>query len=232
MTTDRARKILPNHATALIALIEAYVGQAWIEDLDLSTLRSETVEHVGDRGDQRINDLVWSVRTKGRGQVQLYFMFEFQSSRDPEMPVRMLSYTALFLQRWIRPHPGRSGNLPRVIGIVPSSGAVPWEGPRNIKELFGAVPEALAAFQPSMEFLAIEERLDPGLPAAERNLMQAVFRVERSRTKEEAVAALAHLRDCVDGETEPGLDRFLSEWLEEDCLPTAVERFKPLGSRR
>ena len=61
--------------------------------------------------------------------------------------------------------------------------------------------------------------------------MQAVFRVERSRTKEEAVAALAHLRDCVDGETEPGLDRFLSEWLEEDCLPTAVERFKPLGHK-
>jgi hypothetical protein len=68
-------------------LLEGFVGGAWLNDLDFSTLARVSDHYTTDDLRSRADDIVWRVRC---GDRQLYLLLEFQSRPELFMPVRVL----------------------------------------------------------------------------------------------------------------------------------------------
>ena len=125
--------------------------------LDLSSLRQLPTELVSDNLLKRHADLLWQVDYR-EGNSQLYVIvdIEFQSSRDPTMPLRMLTYAALIyesLWRGAKLHT-ESYRLPAVVPLVIYTGKEPWQVPQKVDALMG--PD-LKELRPSFQYLLIDE---------------------------------------------------------------------------
>jgi predicted transposase YdaD len=80
------------------------------------------------------SDLLFSARLRMGKPKLVYFLLEHQSTRDPKMPLRMLSYQNRIWDRFAREHP--RAWLPPVIAVLVSHVPGGWTGARAFEELF------------------------------------------------------------------------------------------------
>ncbi len=212
---DPGYKSLFSHPTMVEELLRGFVRQDWIERLDFSTLERMGNSFVSGDLRERHSDLIWRLRLRGDqdGWVYLYLLLEFQSTSDPFMAVRLLTYVGLLLEEIIRKEKLKPGDrLPAVLPLVLHNGKHRWRAPLRLESHFAPVPKDLRRYLPRLTYLLLDERrLDLDRPELKRNLTAALFRVESNETPEALPGLYQDLDDRLRFEGS-ALQRTIQTW--------------------
>ena len=158
-------------------LFRGFVRESWVEDLDFTTLERVNESFTSDGLEQRHADMVWRLRSKskGKGWFYVFFLLEFQSTPNPFMAVRLLSYVSLLYSGLMRanavtPQEG----LPAVISMVLYNGKGPWRAATDLASLYRSVPSGCIPYLPQLTYILIDEnRLSPEELALAENRVAA-----------------------------------------------------------
>jgi predicted transposase YdaD len=127
----------PAHAAALLRdLMPAAIRKA----VAWNTLACQPGSFVDKRLVDHHSDLVFSARLRTGNPELVYFLLEHQSTGDPAMPQRMLSYQSRIWDRFVEHHP--RARLAPVIAVLVSHVPGGWTAARAFEELFD--PDVLA----------------------------------------------------------------------------------------
>jgi len=198
---DKAYKYLFSHPEMVEQLLEGFVDEAWVKDLDFSGLVNVEKSFITDDFKGRESDVIWKLPFKGR-DLYLYLLIEFQSAPDRFMALRVLNYLCLFYLDYLKERKSKGGlpaTLPPVFPIVLYNGDRPWNCPDNINELIEEHP-FLRAYYPNFRYRPIIER-DYSIKEllGIRNTVAALFALENSR-KEDYEGIIGSLADSIGGE--------------------------------
>ena len=144
------------------SLLEDFVPQEIVVDLDVSTLERCASSYVSDTLRERHDDMVWRIRWKQDKWCYLVLMLEFQSSADPWMALRITSYTCLLLQDLIKAENIKADEgLPPVFPIVIYNGNREWTAAQEVSELFAPMPKCLQVYRPQQKYFLLDEGAVP-----------------------------------------------------------------------
>ncbi len=216
---DHAYKLLFSHAEMVRDLLEGFVKEGWLSQLDYASLEKVAGSYVSDDLRERSDDVVWRVRW-GEDWIYVYLLLEFQSTVEAYMAVRILTYIALLYQDLIRTRQLSSdGRLPPVLAIVLYNGAARWRAPEELAALIQPGPRALERYQPRARYLLIDEsRYGQDELAPLRNLVAALFRLENSRSEAEVLGVLRLLINWLKLPEQASLRRAFVVWINRVIL--------------
>jgi predicted transposase/invertase (TIGR01784 family) len=122
---DNSYRNFFSHPRMVKDLLEGFVHEDWVAQLDFDTLEPVQASFVSEDLKRRENDVIWRVRCKEEW-LYIYLLIEFQSQPDPWMALRMLVYVSLLYQRLERTRELTThGRLPPVFET--RSHGPPWE---------------------------------------------------------------------------------------------------------
>ncbi len=158
-------------------LLEGFVGGEWLRAVDFSTLERVSDAYVTDDLRARADDIIWRVRC---GERYVYLLLEFQSSDEPFMAVRVLTYVGLLYQDLIKAQKiPREGLLPSVLPVVLYNGAARWRAAENVSSLLYESRDGLEQYGPELRYLVIDEgAYDEQWLTLSDNLVAMLFRLE------------------------------------------------------
>ena len=144
----------PEDAAALLReLLPAGIREAIAWD----TLDHEPGSFIDRALSDRHNDLLFSARLRTGEPGLVFLLLEHQSTEDPAMPQRMLSYQSRIWDRFRKERPGV--RLPPIIGVLVSHAPGGWTVARSFEELFDpdvlALP-GLAALMPRFSMIVLD----------------------------------------------------------------------------
>lgn len=193
---DHSYKLLFSHPEMVQDLLTGFVKEAWVAELDFTTLEKVSGSYVADELREREDDIIWRVRW-GEDWLYIYLLLEFQSSIDRFMAVRIMSYLGLLYQDLIRQQAlTPSGRLPPVLPVVLYNGEERWMAAQNVADLVERVPGGLERYRPDLAYLLLDEGAlvsDPEWSETTRNVAAALFRLEHNRDEQDMLAVLARL---------------------------------------
>jgi len=210
---DTGYKLLFSHPEMVRDLLTGYLGGAWLEQADFNTLERVNASYVSDTERQRHDDMVWRLRV-GQQWVWVYLLLEFQSEPDPWMALRMMVYVGLLSQHLVNEGELQDRHLPTVVPMVLYNGAAAWKSATDVANCYGPSLPGLEPYRPRLLYHLIDEarlKLHP-LPEM-RNLAEALFRLERSRTPADIAQVLGALGQFLQGEAMQPLRRTISVWV-------------------
>jgi len=180
---DRGYKLLFSDPTLVEELLRGFLPGTWTDKLDFTTLERMGGSFVSADLRERHSDLIWRLRLRGEeggGWVYVYLLLEFQSTVDPFMALRLLTYTGLLLEEIVRKEKLKPGDrLPAVLPLVLYNGDRRWRAPLRLESLFVPVPKELKRYLPRLTYHLVDERrLDLNRLELQENLTAALFRVE------------------------------------------------------
>ena len=197
---DASYKLLFSAPEVVRDLVLGFIPDDWLHSLDYTTLEKIPGSYVTDDLRGRADDVVWRVKADGEW-VYLYLLIEFQSTADPWMAVRIMSYLGLLYQDLIRRGevlPGR--RLPPVLPIVLYNGASAWRAATDIAELIPKAPGLVAQHLPKLQYLLIDEnRYTDAELATLHNLVAAIIRVEHPESEQALLQLIERLNEWLDG---------------------------------
>jgi hypothetical protein len=193
---DASYKLLFSAPEVVRDLVLGFIPDDWLHSLDYTTLEKIPGSYVTDDLRGRADDVVWRVKADGEW-VYLYLLIEFQSTADPWMAVRIMSYLGLLYQDLIRRGealPGR--RLPPVLPIVLYNGASAWRAATDIAELIPKAPGLVAQHLPKLQYLLIDEnRYTDAELATLHNLVAAIIRVEHPESEQALLQLIERLNE-------------------------------------
>ena len=194
-------------------LLRAFLPGEVLAELDFSTLRKLPAEYVSDELLQRHGDCVWRIRWRGRW-LYLLVLLEFQSTDEPRMALRILTYTSLLYQELVRSDALEARErLPAVLPVVLYTGEARWRAAVEVGELIAPVGPELAPYQPSQRYLVVDERHAGAEDLPGRNLMGAVLGLEQSRGPEDLERVVEKLVEWLRDPRDDGLKRAFTDWV-------------------
>jgi predicted transposase/invertase (TIGR01784 family) len=223
MEHDASYKLLFSHARMMEDLLQGFVRETGVRDVDFTTLERVSDSHISDDLRSRRDDLIWRVRW-GADWLYIYLLLEFQSTVDQYMAARLLVYVGLLYQALIRAGQlPASGKLPPVIPIVLYNGRGRWTAPRDIADLLEPFPESVRQYSPRLRYVLLDEgRYTEHELALLRNLVAALFRLENSREPEDVQRVLGALIDWLRAPQDDSLRRAFTVWLRRVLLPARL----------
>ncbi|HKI06624.1 MAG TPA: Rpn family recombination-promoting nuclease/putative transposase [Thermoanaerobaculia bacterium] len=221
---DHAYKLLFSHAEMVADLLRGFVHEDWVADLDFTTLEKVDASFVNDDLTAREGDLVWRLRWGGGRWLYVYLLLEFQSTVDPFMAVRVMTYLGLLYQTLIREKLlTLEGRLPPVLPLVLYNGAVAWGAAQDVDELVERLPGAPDSYRPRCRYLLLDENRIAGSELGGlRNLAAALFRLEKSRGLEEVREVVAALVEWLKNPEQAMLRQAFGIWLSKVLLPARM----------
>ena len=122
-------------------------------------------------------------------------LLEFQSTIDPFMAVRLLTYAGLLLEEILRKEKLKPGaEIPVVLPVVLYNGRLPWRAPLDLASLSIEAPESLLDHLPRLRYLLLDEkRLDLDRPELSRNTIASLFRIETCKEPAEVPRLIREL---------------------------------------
>ena len=216
---DPAYKRLFSQPRMVQDLMRGFVAPDWSDALDFSTLKPVPASFVSHRLRQRHGDLVWQVRFRD-DWLYLLLLLEFQSTIEPAMAVRVLTYTSLLYEKLIddgvlREH----GKLPPVLPIVIYNGSKRWTAAEDVAAMIAFGGKALAPYQPSLRYYLLDEGRAGEDDLPRRNLVSALVALETNRKREQAPVLLAALIERLRELGDVELTRVFQEWVEQVLVP-------------
>ena len=195
-------------------LLRGFLPGDWLAELDFSTLRKLPTEYVSDELLKRHGDCVWRMRRRRGEWLYLLVVLEFQSTAEPWMALRILTYTSLLYQELVRNDVlDAGGRLPPVLPIVLYNGDSRWKAAVEVGELIAPVGPELAPYQPSQRYIVVDERHVGAEDLPGRNLMRAVLGLEQSRTPEDVVRVAGLLVEWLRDPRDDGLKGAFTDWV-------------------
>ena len=186
---DAAWKLLFSYPEMVRGLLTGFLPSEWVSDLDLSAMTRQSEGQVSDDGRERHPDRVWEV-SLGGGPGSVLVTFEFQSTVDRTMAVRVLVYTAMLYQDRLR---RSSADLPPVLPIVVYYGSEEWKVGEEVAELCAAPGAPRAPYQPSQRHFVLDVGGYTGPLPGGRNWMAELIRLARTPDPEVVAAELRNI---------------------------------------
>lgn len=210
---DTGYKLLFSHPEMVRDLLTGYMPGAWLQQADFSTLERVNASYVSESERQRHDDMVWRLKV-GKQWVWVYLLLEFQSEPDPWMALRMMVYVGLLSQHLVREGELHHGLIPSVVPIVLYNGATPWKSPTDVADCYGPSLPGLESYRPRLPYHLVDEARLKLHPMQEmRNLAEALFRLERSRTPHDIAEVLRTLGAVLQGPDMQPLRRTITIWV-------------------
>ena len=219
---DHSYKLMFSHKQMVRDLLTGFVKEAWVEQLDFNQMEQVSGSYITDELRDREDDMIWRIWWRDRW-LYVYLLLEFQSSEDKHMAVRIMSYLGLLYQDLIRQDAFTpSGKLPPVLPIVLYNGEKRWTAAQNVADLVEPVPGGLERYRPHLSYLLIDEGAivdAPGWTDETRNIVAAIFRIEKHRDENDVSDAMGHLADWLNGPEQASLRRAIIVWFYRVFLP-------------
>jgi predicted transposase YdaD len=226
---DSAYKSLFSNADVVRSVMLDVIQDEWVHDLNWATLEPFDASFISKKLVRRHSDLIWRVQLQAPSQDQerqerqeprwlyVYLLFEFQSSVDPYMAVRMMSYTALLYERLIGQRvDGKKfkGKLPAVLPMVIYNGEARWRAPCNVADLIEPCAGGLQAWRPSMSHLVLDLLHLPSARAiAPGSLIGAIIDFEQAPDPEHIDALVGQLSQQLIGPKREHLREAFASWI-------------------
>ena len=135
MEHDASYKLLFSHARMVEDLLRGFVREAWVREVDFTSLERVSGSYVSEDLRDREDDMIWRVRW-GADWLYIYLLLEFQATVDRYIAVRFMVYVGLLWQSLIQARTlSPSGKLPPVVPIVLYNGRRRWTAPRDVAAL-------------------------------------------------------------------------------------------------
>ena len=176
---DSRYKLLFSHPTILKQLLENFVHEPFVKELDFSTSERVDKSFVTKHFQKKESDLIYKIKFRGK-YVYIYILIEFQSTVDAFMALRMLRYICEFYEHLTSTEIKR---LPGVFPILLYNGSAKWTAKLNIQELIHKdIPEK---FVPNFSYYPIiENEISKETLLEIKNALSAIFYIETSDAEE------------------------------------------------
>jgi predicted transposase/invertase (TIGR01784 family) len=197
-------------------LLRGYVREPWVDELDFASLEKVNAGYVSDDLRQREDDVVWRVRL-GPRWIYLYLLLEFQSTVEPFMAVRLLTYIGLLYQDLIRQGLATE-RLPPVLPIVIYNGERRWTAATELADLIEPMPAALRRYQANLHYWLLDEGRLPESALPAENPVTALLLLERSQAPAEMLRALDLVLRWLDAGEQRSLRRAFAIWVQRALL--------------
>ncbi len=210
-----------SHPRMVEDLLQGFVHEDWVAQLDFSTLEPVQASFVSEDLKRREDDVIWRVRCRDQW-LYVYLLIEFQSQPDPWMALRMLVYVGLLYQQLVRNGElSAQGRLPPVFPLVLYNGIRAWQGSETLGELIEPAPGSLGRYQPGLSYLLLDEGRvgDVTLVAEQGNMAGALMQLENSRAPEEVRRGIQLLVRWLHAPEQVSLRRAFTVWLARVLLP-------------
>lgn len=209
---DSGYKQLFSHPDMVRDLLTGFVPGPWLQSARFDTLERVNASYVSESDRQRHDDMVWRLRV-GPHWVWVYLLLEFQSQDDPWMAVRMMVYVGLLAQHLIQEKQLDGGRLPAMIPLVLYNGPRPWKAPTDLGQCFAPSLPGLAKFRPQLMYHLIDEaRLQLSPSHDIRNMVEALFKLERSTGSDEIIQLILAAGKALQAPEQKALQRTLDLW--------------------
>lgn len=172
---DIRYKKLFSHPQLIKELLESFVHEDFVKDLDFSTLKRLDKSFITDDFKEKESDLIYSISFKGT-PVYIFLLMEFQSSVDRFMALRFLRYICEFYQSLDK---GNMEKLPAVFPLLLYNGDDKWTAETRFENLV----EKLIPGQyiPNFEYFKVaENEFSSDVLLQINNVLSAVFYIENS----------------------------------------------------
>jgi predicted transposase/invertase (TIGR01784 family) len=152
---DAAYKKLFSNRTIFRQLIETFITEAWVKELDFSQCETLDKSFITDHYKATESDLIYKIKLH-RKTVYIYVLLEFQSKVDRFMVLRVLFYILSFYMDYTANYK-RIKKLPAIFPIVLYNGKRNWTAPTKISDLIEAEP-SLGAYAINFQYLLLNEK--------------------------------------------------------------------------
>jgi predicted transposase/invertase (TIGR01784 family) len=225
---DSAYKNIFSHPRMVEDLLRGYVGEAWVNELDYTTLEIYSGNHISDYLDVRMNDIIWRIRRRDEERwCYIYLLLEFQRENDPWMALRILTYIGLLYQSLIKHKQVEEGQkLPPIFPIVVYNGQSQWSAARDLRDLIEEVPDELKKWLPSQRYHLLDEGR-----VAERlkdNRVNDLIELENRPNLAQIQRVITRLSRKLAGDEHRELRRAITVWLYEVVLQSIIPKGKNL----
>lgn len=219
---DQSYKNLFSHPQLVRDLLQGFIKEQWVAGLDLDTLEKVNGSYIVDDLREREDDIIWRVRW-GKEWIYVYLLLEFQSTVDPYMAVRLLTYVGLLYQDIIKTKQLLgNGKLPPVLPLVLYNGERAWNASRDIGSLIQHIPGGLEQYRPDFQYLLIDESYyqPENLPTS--NLVSSIFQLEQSQNPEDVHRVVKRLIEWLKSPEQTSLRRAFMVWINRVLLPVRL----------
>ena len=221
MGHDSSYKRLFSHVEVVESCVSGFLPRWLVKELDFSTLQALPTVHVDHRHRERRNDLLWRIEWKDGGVCYVVLMFEFQSTGDHRMVVRLWNYVGCVWEEILNNEKGlEKATLPTVVPIVIYNGLHPWNAAQDIDDYLRARPRGIQRINGHFRYFVLDVRRLPGRKLEkDLGLSSWIFRLERTSSSQELVKLLRVLERSLRSERYSQLRRDFVQWIVSILLP-------------
>ena len=215
---DKTLKELFSRPELVKNFLQGFVDEDFVEDIDFKKIEKKNTNFITEIFKERATDLAIKLNMKGGKCAYLYILFEFQSTIDKIMPLRILNYMLLLYDDLIKQKEINIDEpLPPVFPLVLYTGEETYNAPTQLEELIAMPYERLQRYVPTFEHYLVTTRSKPReelkrLTALD-NLIAGFFYFLTAGTKEEIKDAAETVGNMIDYSTDLG--RFYAMWLKK-----------------
>lgn len=130
---DRGYKRLFKNKTFFRQLLETFVHEDWVKELDFDSCETLDKSFVADHYKETISDLIYRIKLK-RTEIFIIVLMEFKSEVERFTSVALANYVGNFYMDYVASHK-QLKKLPPVFPILLYSGPRKWTAPESLNEL-------------------------------------------------------------------------------------------------
>ncbi len=236
---DKSYKKLFTHPEMIRDLLKGFVDAPFVHELDFSTAEKYNAEFTTHkRLKRRASDIVWKVKHKTEDQwLYIYILLEFQSKPDPSMALRMMSYMSLLYlelydtKQFTKDSKTGYPQLPPILPLVLYNGKPRWHKALDVNDLIIQSPLGLEPYRPHLRYCLIDEGAYDedklGELTALKNLVAALFRLEKSQSEANTYAVLHSVAQWLAAPEQLALQLSFTTWIDEVLFPSCYPDATP-----
>ena len=222
---DGSLRSVFSHPRAFRDFIEGFVDVDNVLQLDWTTMKQVATRHSDESFKQIENDMIWEVGALGDPQRVRYLMVEFQSQPDRTMALRMWNYFGQLHSTLAKREDRQQGDkLPWVLPIVLYNAEREWKEAREFAKLVEGAPPGWEGPGPQFRHELVEVFRGPVLDRSRLNVADALFRLHRVESLDEARGEVQWLKQWLSGEKWQSLRRAMIAWIIKVLVPWRLPR--------
>jgi len=142
--------------------IKGFVDSDFIGEIDFDRIEKRNTSYITKTFKDRYTDLVIKLNLKGGACAYLYLLFEFQSTMDRLMPLRILNYMLLLYEDLIKQNEISPDELlPPVFPVVLYTGTAPYNVSTRLDDLIAMPYRRLRKYVPDFEHYLVTLQSKP-----------------------------------------------------------------------